>query len=262
MYISELRIRHFRNFNSSRFTFRKGVNTLIGENGSGKTNALYALRLLLDDSLSRNSTNLREADFCRALNNWHGHWIVISVDFLEVDPSEGCQLLKHQLGHMDGTAKGTYTLYFRPKLDKRKILHEISVKPNSREEVRAYLNRFSVDDYEPIFTGRATADFLDDSMYLSLAGNVDSCVFPNPSDDDQNLLGVRIPPIHSEFSCTFAQAIRDVIDDLRGYRSNPLLGLLRGTESSIQIQDSNSIIETVTKLNRDISSLNCSFRFF
>lgn len=65
MHISTLRIRHFRNFFNARFKFQKNVNTLVGENGSGKTNALYALRLLLDDSLSRNATHLRESDFCR-----------------------------------------------------------------------------------------------------------------------------------------------------------------------------------------------------
>ena len=48
VHISELRIRNFRNSRTARFRFRRGVNTLIGENGSGKTNALYALRLLLD----------------------------------------------------------------------------------------------------------------------------------------------------------------------------------------------------------------------
>jgi putative ATP-dependent endonuclease of OLD family len=31
--------------------FKKGVNTVLGENGSGKTNALFALRLLLDETL-------------------------------------------------------------------------------------------------------------------------------------------------------------------------------------------------------------------
>ena len=36
MHITELRIRHFRNFVKERFRFREGVNTLIGENGSGK----------------------------------------------------------------------------------------------------------------------------------------------------------------------------------------------------------------------------------
>jgi recombinational DNA repair ATPase RecF len=62
MHISEIRIRHFRNFCAARFSFQKGVNTLIGENGSGKTNALYAIRLL-DKSLSRNATRLHETAY-------------------------------------------------------------------------------------------------------------------------------------------------------------------------------------------------------
>lgn len=51
MHISRLRVRNFRNFRKAEFQFQEGVNALIGENGSGKTNAFYALRLLLDDSL-------------------------------------------------------------------------------------------------------------------------------------------------------------------------------------------------------------------
>ncbi len=61
MHITELRIRHFRNFAKAKFSFQEGVNTLIGENGSGKTNALHALRILLDESLSRNVVYLSES---------------------------------------------------------------------------------------------------------------------------------------------------------------------------------------------------------
>jgi len=39
MHITEIRIRNFRNFLKERFVLKPGVNTLIGENGSGKTNA-------------------------------------------------------------------------------------------------------------------------------------------------------------------------------------------------------------------------------
>ncbi len=255
MYISELRIRHFRNFLNARFTFRKGVNTLIGENGSGKTNALYALRLLLDDSLSRNATHLRESDFCRALGNWRGHWIIISIDFEELDPSEGCQLLKHETGHMDETETGTYTLYFRPKLEVRSKLHEMGTDDTEHEDIRRYLDGLTVDDYEPVMTGRATADFLDDEIYQQVIGDFTSFTFPEPNDDDQNLVGVRMGPIHPEITCTFAKALRDVISDLRGYRSNPLLALLRGTESTIQIDDAERITSAVAQLNEDISSL-------
>ncbi|MCK4784031.1 MAG: AAA family ATPase [Desulfobacteraceae bacterium] len=255
MHISELRIRHFRNFLNARFTFRKGVNTLIGENGSGKTNALYALRLLLDDSLSRNATHLRETDFCRALGNWRGHWIIISIDFEELDPSEGCQLLKHETGHMDETETGTYTLFFRPKLEVRSKLHEMGTDGAEHKAIQQYLNGLTLDDYEPFLSGRATADFLDDEVYRQVIGDFNTFTFPDPNDDDQNLIGVRIRPIHPEITCTFAQALRDVISDLRGYRSNPLLALLRGTESTIQIDDAERIISAVAQLNEDISSL-------
>ncbi len=51
------------------------------------------------------------------------------IDFEELDSSEGCQLLKHNTGHMDTTEKGTYTFYYRPKQDIRKKLHEMSTNP-------------------------------------------------------------------------------------------------------------------------------------
>ncbi|MEC8887664.1 MAG: AAA family ATPase [Pseudomonadota bacterium] len=48
MYISEFSLRNFRNFNKGKLKFNQGINTIIGENGSGKTNLLFALRILLD----------------------------------------------------------------------------------------------------------------------------------------------------------------------------------------------------------------------
>lgn len=256
MHISALRIRHFRNFAKAKFIFRKGVNTLIGENGSGKTNALTALRLLLDESMSRNAVYLRESDFCRALGNWHGHWVVIAIDFEELDPSEGCQLVKHAAGHMDGTNTGTYTFLFRPKLDVRRHLHEMTSQGLGDEEFKTYLNTLTTDNYEPVFTGRAQADLLDDDAYRALVGTFEGYNFPDPAESDQALLGVRIQPIHQEITCTFVPALRDVVSDLRGYRSNPLLALLRGTESNINIVDAGRITEAVKNLNQDISSLS------
>jgi putative ATP-dependent endonuclease of the OLD family len=255
MHISTLRIRHFRNFLNARFKFQKNVNTLVGENGSGKTNALYALRLLLDDSLSRNATHLRESDFCRALGSWRGHWIVISIDFEELDPSEGCQILKHEAGHMNGTETGTYSLYFRPSLKVRTELFEMGRDGADAAAIRQRLDGLTVDDYEPIVTGRGTGDFLQNGIYEQFVGNFDTLTFPDPNNEDQALLGVRMPPIYPEITCTFAQALRDVVSDLKSYRSNPLLALLRGTESTIRIEDAERITETVARLNTDISAL-------
>jgi predicted ATP-dependent endonuclease of OLD family len=255
MHISTLRIRHFRNFLNGRFKFEKNVNTLVGENGSGKTNALYALRLLLDDSLSRNATHLKESDFCRALGNWRGQWIIISIDFDELDPSEGCQILKHEAGHMNGTETGTYTLYFRPNAKVRTELFEMGRDGAADADIRHRLDGLTVDDYEAIVTGRAAGDFLRDDIYEQFVGNFNTLTFPDPNNDDQALLGVRMPPIYPEITCTFAPALRDVVSDLRSYRSNPLLALLRGTESKIRIEDTERITDTVTRLNSEISAL-------
>ena len=52
MYISKLIIRNFRNFRNVRLTFTEGVNTIIGENGSGKTNLFHAIRILIDQSVN------------------------------------------------------------------------------------------------------------------------------------------------------------------------------------------------------------------
>lgn len=252
MYIKELRIRHFRNFMKARFIFREGVNTLIGENGSGKTNALHALRLLLDESLSRNVVYLRESEFCRDIGKWGGHWIVISAVFADLDSSEGCQLLRHNVAHMDGTNSGTYTFLFRPKGDVRKELNNLSGK---EDKIGQYLEALTVDHYEPVWTGRARGDLLDDYIYKKCAGDFEAGLFPNPEDDDQEILGVKVPPIYQEIACTFVPALRDVIAELRSYRGNPLLTLLRGMGSSIMIEDSERITGKVADLNSDISSL-------
>ena len=253
MHITELRIRNYRNFTKARFRFKPGVNTLIGENGSGKTNVFQALRLLLDESLERSAIYLKEADFCRALKDWRGHWIVIAATFAELDASEGCQMLRHTAAHMDGSQTGTCTFIFRPKKEARKKMFELSGNPAKLMAFRAGL---SIDDYESFVTGRATGDCLDDAIYAKWIGDFAKATCPDPEKEDTDGIGVRIPPIYQEIACTFVRALRDVVSDLRGFRGNPLLALLRGMESDIQIEKASGITDQVRKLNNDISSLD------
>lgn len=252
MYISSLKIRNFRNFNSSGFTFRKGVNTVLGENGSGKTNALYALRLLLDDSLPRNITKLGESDFCRNLGPWKGHWIIISVDFAELSAHEGCQTLKHDAGHMDGSNNGTLTFFYRPCLRVRQSLFDAN---GDKSESESIIENINIDDYEVLFTGRSDTNFLLDDNYKNFVGDFDNLIFPEPNDKDYKSYGVKISPLHEEVSFTFVKALRDVVSDLKNYRHSPLIALLKGLEAEISDEDAENIIELVAKLNTDISEL-------
>jgi putative ATP-dependent endonuclease of the OLD family len=154
---------------------------------------------------------------------------------------------------MDGKETGTCTFFFRPKGEVRKKLYEMA---EEEHDVEDYVNSLTVDDYEPVVTGRARGDFLDDDVYASCVGDFEANEFPDPDDDDEDTLGVRIAPIYPEVACTFVKALRDVVSELRAYRGNPLLTLLRGLESSIKIADATRIAKRVKDLNEDISTLN------
>jgi len=144
-----------------------GVSTVSPAN-EALVHALDLWGRLLDETLERNAIYLRESDFCRDLGQWRGKWIVISADFAELDSSEGCQLLRHTSAHMNATNTGTCTFFFRPKIEVRKKLHDLSQEWDGLQE---YLETITIDDYEPVMTGRARGDFLDDQVYDACAGD-------------------------------------------------------------------------------------------
>ncbi len=56
MYISKIKIKHFRNFLDTTIEFNDGVNVIIGHNNSGKTNLLKALGLIFNTNAQRRLT--------------------------------------------------------------------------------------------------------------------------------------------------------------------------------------------------------------
>jgi len=259
MYISSLNIRNYRNFRAAKVLFQKGVNTLIGENGSGKTNLFYALRLLIDDTLPR-FTKFYESDFNRTLEKWEGHWIVLSIELEELDNSEEIQVLAIQsAGHMDSVAKGGYSLYFRPNFAFRKKLFDYSNDPaKTAQGFSSLLNEITLEDYETSVRCRGTGDFSSEDIYKAHAGDFEQIIFPNPEDEDQQIIGVWLPRevnILNEISCTFIKALRDVESDLKSYGNNPLVNLLRGREKTVSVNKATDIITRIDELNEKISKL-------
>jgi len=261
MYISKLSIRNFRNFSNVSLAFNKGVNTIIGENGAGKTNLFHAIRLLVDESMPR-VTKLYETDFNRSIGEWKGHWIIIQIEFQELDSSEEAQsLAMHKIGAIDDfdNTHGTYSLYFRPRIDFRRSLYELSEDEGKTEDkLEKITSGISLNDYESVFAGRGNVDFSMDANYVKYVGDFDKIVFPNPDEEKTDAYGVKMYGISipNEFACTFAKALRDVESDLRSYRDNPLLNLLRDKEKNISIDKKTEIKEQVEKLNIEISELS------
>lgn len=259
MYISKLSVRNFRNFRNVTLQFQKGVNTIIGENGSGKTNILHALRLLIDESMPR-GIRFYESDFNRSVS-WKGHWIIIQLEFEELDVSEEAQAIAmHKAGSMEefDTTKGTYALFYRPREIKRRELYEYSQqKDKTSEGLQEILDSISLNDYELSYRGRGNTDFTIEENYLEYVGDFNNIVFPDPGDLQEDIYGTRLQgfSIPNELSCTFVKALRDVEADLRSYRDNPLLSLLRGKEKAIDIAKKTSIESQVESLNNEITGL-------
>ncbi|HDX9674322.1 TPA: AAA family ATPase [Bacillus cereus] len=260
MYISKMVLRNFRNFKEENFYFNKGVNTLIGENGSGKTNAFFALRLLLDNDLPISASRLLESDFNRALIDWRGHWIVISLTFNELDNSEGASLLAQ---HLEDVAQensvGSYHYYFRPKKSIRKKLFELSNEDGKdQDKLKEILKSITINDYESVFYTRGNADFSDEHTYKKLVGDFEQIIFPDPEDEQKDLLGNQTSQIfllRAEMACTFIKALRNVVAELKKSRQSPLLNLLRGSAKEILLEDSKEISDHVDRLNTTISEL-------
>lgn len=260
MYISSLSIRNYRNFKNAQLFFTDGINTIIGENGSGKTNAFYALRILIDDTLPR-FINFHSNDFNRSIGEWAGHWIIISVTFENLDESEEAQALAiHSSGQMETESKGSYAVYFRPKYQFRKELFEYSKKTKKKSsELKHILEKLTIDDYETIYLCRGNGDFSKDEIYQKYVGDFETIEFPDPDEKEELVYGIYLPKeinIHNEVSCTFIKALRDVESDLRNYSSNPLINLLRGKEKTVEVTKQKEIIKSIDNLNDQISSLD------
>lgn len=262
MYISKVAVRNFRNFNNVIFRFKNEVNTLIGENGSGKTNIFYALRLLLDDSLPNKARKLQEDDFNRKLKDeWKGHWIIIQAEFDELNPDEEAQSLAyHRIGVVTQENKGAYIMYFRPKRSIRDELYTLSQQqPKDIQIIKNRLSEITIDDYETVFMCRGQADFTNEWVYKKYVGDFEQYIFPNPEDEEQDQLGyisTMFFSLSSSITCTFVKALRDVVTDLRNSRNNPLLNLLKGTEHKLNIAQTGALITKVIDLNNDISQLD------
>ncbi|MDB5118860.1 MAG: hypothetical protein JWN56_78 [Sphingobacteriales bacterium] len=260
MYISKVTLLNYRNFANANFQFQKGINTIIGENGSGKTNVFKAIRLLLEDASLQFAYKLTEGDFNRKLdkNKWKGHWIIISIEFDELNNEEAIQsLFIHGAGiaEEDYVKKATYNLFFRPKADIRQKLSELA--EGDTVGLQTVLDDITIqDNYETFFTGKSTADFNDPALYKELVGDFENVIFP--STIDASKFGSKIPhqmSVAKEISFTFIQALRDVVSDFHNNRTNPLFTLLKNKSGEIKEADYRPISDLVNDLNASIEAL-------
>ena len=265
MYLKYVQIVNFKNLKTARFEFAKGANTIIGENDSGKSNALTAIRILLDDNYYYNTKRLKETDFSYALGDWRGHWIIISAFFDEISredkSNEFCAELTPEQENIDFLKSyircadkefGTVSLFIRPCRAKRAELAE-AAQNGTFEAVRSQIK---LSDYEFYYTSRSQADFTDENVYKSIVGDICAGQYVNPEDDDQSVLGSKIDIMNvwQHISTVFIDALRDVESELRKPK-NPIRQIIDTIEGNIEETDIDDIKRKISELNQKISHI-------
>ena len=117
MYLSRIQVKNFRNFHDLDVRLGR-ASVVVGENNVGKSNLLFALRLILDPRLSDSSRMLREEDFWAGLNEpvKNREVIEVAIEFQDFQKEQSIFAVLQPYcipGPVTDTARLTYR--FRPK---------------------------------------------------------------------------------------------------------------------------------------------------
>ena len=270
IYLSKVSLVNFRNFKNAVLRFNPGVNTIIGENGAGKTNVFHAIRLLLDDTLPNSYSYFTKKDFNRDLGDWKGHWIIIRLEFTGSTYNELMNsFISHCLNPENETEildcesdskklkiyKYSCSIIFRPKLEIRSELYKAQ---GDKIKVQEILNKISITDYESVRIGKGKSDFDCFEDYQECVGDFKNLEFPNPEDKGiEKKVGIRLSKIFyipREFNTFYIDALRDVQRSFKGQYRNPLRDILEIEGSGIEGDDEfQEITNMANELNDKIN---------
>jgi putative ATP-dependent endonuclease of OLD family len=201
MYISRILIRNFRNFELLDVCLQPGVTCLVGENNTGKSNLLFALRLAIDSSLSSTYRQLDENDISSGISLSSPNQVIVSVEFKGYNDQVNEKALVGcwEVDDDNHTARLSYR--FRPKLAIREKFENEEIEDGD----------LTIDDYHWELTGGGEAD-------------------PGTIEWNEDLgAAVRYSDLQ-QFHVVFLHALRDVTQDLRQSRQSPLVRIIQASE--------------------------------
>lgn len=120
MYISRIYIKNFRSFGESDVALQPGVTCIIGENNTGKSNLLHAIRLPLDANLSSQFRQLTEQDIHSATDITRPFQVIVAVEFSDFADKVDELALVGTWQVSEGLARLCYR--FRPKRMQREAI--------------------------------------------------------------------------------------------------------------------------------------------
>lgn len=148
MRIDQVHIKGFRNFSDETIIFRPKT-LIIGANDVGKTNLIYALRLLFDKSISEQDLELTDSDY----NAYTGAG-QIEITATICDVTEDCLLSEFKGNIKDGTV---VIRYVKPRDGAYSIQIGFSEETLSEYPTRYYIKRLNM---QCVDTNRDLVSFL------------------------------------------------------------------------------------------------------
>lgn len=207
MYISRVVVRNFRNFEHLDLNLEPGITTIIGENNTGKTNLLQAIRLAVDANLSSYHRTMTQDDFHRQVSILKPQQIVVSLEFSGFTGTESDNALVCHWMTGDDCARLTYR--FLPRQ------HVIQAHNNDEE-----IQDLSLNDY-----------------HWTLSGGGDPEIDPATVEWHEKIGTAASFSELQQFAVEYLPALRDVTRDLRNSRRSPLNKLLTTTPVPQDEQD-------------------------
>ncbi len=221
MYISRVVIRNFRNISHLDVSLDPHVCTILGENNTGKTNFIHAIRLVLDANFSSQYRQLIEHDINSSIDIKTPQQVIVSVEFRDYVSKDNEHALVGIWEVEENLARLSYRFKPRNKIEEA-IKNEEFVADN-----------LSLEDYHWVITGGGEND-------------------PALVGWDENLGNtVRFSDLQ-HFQVVFLQALRDVRNDLRNNRISPLRKILDALE--IPEEQKEELVATLREANDKISS--------
>lgn len=223
MRISRVVIRNFRSFAHLDVPLLENTTCIIGENNTGKSNFLHAIRLCIDSSLSSTYRALAPNDIHSGVHLASAGQVLIGLEIVDFDGKVNEEALVGAWQFEPGVARIFYR--FRPKLGVREDLASDEIADGT----------LTSEDYHwEISTGGDPAYDLNDIKWNDDVGS--SIRF----GDLQSFLVVTLP------------ALRDVESDLRQYRASPLARLIDAMDIDPAAKD--ALVDVLSEANNEIST--------
>lgn len=223
MRINRVVIRNFRSFDHLDVKLSSGTTCVIGENNTGKTNFLHAIRLCIDASLSSTYRSLIPSDIHSTVDISHPNQVLIGLEITDFAGKTNEEALVGAWQSEPGLARLIYR--YRPKLGVREDLEVEEIEPGD----------LTPEDYHWEIVG---------------GGNPTSDLAEIEWDEDVGS-SIRFSDLQS-FLVVFLPALRDVERDLRQFRSSPLTRLIDAME--IDPDEQEELVDALRKANEEIAA--------